>query len=106
MKGRHLLRRNAPSFDFIAVSRHFDTTFSVLRGLYSLVPLLAAGTRENRPMLLTRFIALLQDAPTPPASSAQSMVRIVAGVLALVLVIVIIMRRKSKGKKDEEEEEF
>ncbi len=55
-------------------------------------------------MLLTRFIALFQDAAQPPSSAAQSMVRIIAGVLALVLVGVIIMRRKCKGKKDEEEE--
>ena len=55
-------------------------------------------------MLPTRFIALFQDAAQAPSSSAQSMVKIVAGVLALVLVVVIIMRRKSKGKKDEEEE--
>jgi uncharacterized membrane protein SirB2 len=55
-------------------------------------------------MLLTRFIALFQDAAQPPANAAaQSMVRIIAGVLALVLVAIIIMRRKSKGKKDEEE---
>jgi len=53
-------------------------------------------------MLLTPFIALFQDAPA--SDGTQNMVKIVAGVLALVLVVVIIMRRKSKGKKDEEEE--
>jgi hypothetical protein len=105
MKGRHLPRRNAPSFDFSVFSLHFDTTFSALRGLYSLVPLRTAGKTENRPIMLpTRFIALLQDAAPPPTSGAQSMVKIVAGVLALVLVVIIILRRKSKGKKDEEEE--
>ena len=30
-----------------------------------------------------------------------SMIRIVAGVLAIVFVVIIILRRKSKAKKDE-----
>lgn len=53
-------------------------------------------------MSLTPFIALFQDAA--PANDAQSMVKIVAGVLALILVVIIIMRRKGKGKKDDEDE--
>ena len=55
-------------------------------------------------MLLTSYFALFQDAAPAPSGGAQSMVRIVAGVIALLLVVVIIMRRKGKGKKEEEDE--
>jgi hypothetical protein len=54
-------------------------------------------------MPLTTLIALLQDAPAA-GSGANTTVKLVAGVLALVLVVIIVMRRKSGGKKKEEEE--
>ncbi len=54
-------------------------------------------------MLLTPFMALLQDA-APAAADNTGMVKIIAGVLALVLVGIIIMRRKSSSKKGDDEE--
>jgi uncharacterized membrane protein SirB2 len=53
-------------------------------------------------MTLTTLIALLQEAPA--SDSANTTVKIVCGVLALILVGIIVMRRKSAGKKKDEEE--
>jgi high-affinity Fe2+/Pb2+ permease len=44
---------------------------------------------------------LLQETPT--ASGNASMVRIIAGVLALILVVIVIVRRKRAVKKEEDE---
>ena len=55
-------------------------------------------------MALSTWIALLlQDAPPADGGGANTSVKIVSGVLALVLVGIIIMRRKGGKKKDEEE---
>jgi hypothetical protein len=55
-------------------------------------------------MALTRLIALLQDAaPAAGPEGAQSTIRIIAGVGAVVLVAIIILRRRSGKKKEEEE---
>ena len=44
---------------------------------------------------------LLQE--TPPETGNAYIVRIVAGVLALILVVIVIMRRKRSTKKEEDE---
>jgi hypothetical protein len=41
---------------------------------------------------------------TQPAGGGQNMIRIGAGVLAVILVAVVILRRKRSSKKDEDEE--
>ncbi len=43
---------------------------------------------------------LLQEAPETPADNTN-MIRIIAGVLALVCVVVIVMRRKKKASKED-----
>ena len=53
-------------------------------------------------MALSTLIALLQDS-APAAPGNTSMVRIIAGVLAVVLVIIIVLRRKGTKKKDEDD---
>jgi len=55
-------------------------------------------------MAFSTLLALLQDAPAPDTSGTQNIIRIVAGVLALVLVVIIIMRRRGGKKKDQDEE--
>ena len=48
------------------------------------------------------FLALLLAQATPEGGSdATTIIRVVAGVLALVLVIVILVRRKRKGSKED-----
>jgi high-affinity Fe2+/Pb2+ permease len=55
-------------------------------------------------MALLTLLALFQDAPAADTGGGtQNMIRIGAGVLALVLVVIIIMRRKGSKKKEEEE---
>jgi hypothetical protein len=53
-------------------------------------------------MALSTLIAFFQDA-APPSGGSANMIRIGAGVIALVLVALIIMRRKSSSKKEEDE---
>ncbi len=44
---------------------------------------------------------LLQETTEAPAADNTNMIRIVAGVLALVCVVVIVMRRKKKASKED-----
>ena len=43
---------------------------------------------------------LLQETPEAPADNTN-MIRIIAGVAALVCVVVIVMRRKKKASKED-----
>lgn len=45
-------------------------------------------------------LLLLQEASETPADNTN-MIRIIAGVLALVCVVVIVMRRKKKASKED-----
>jgi hypothetical protein len=56
-------------------------------------------------MPLSSLIAFFQETPAPE-SGTQNMIRIAAGVLAVVLVVIIVMRRKSGAKKAKEDDEF
>jgi hypothetical protein len=55
-------------------------------------------------MSLTTLIGLLQDAAPAAESGANSTVKLVCGVLAVILIAIIIIRRRAGGKKKEEEE--
>ena len=48
------------------------------------------------------FLALwlLQDAPEAGANNT-TMIRVIAGALALVLIVVILLRRKRKASKED-----
>jgi hypothetical protein len=54
-------------------------------------------------VILSSFILLFQDAPATEGNG-QTIVRIVAGALAVILVAIVILRRKRSGKKEEEDE--
>ena len=47
-------------------------------------------------------LAFLQEQAQEPGSS-NTVVRIVAGALAVILIAIIIMRRKAKAKKAQDE---
>jgi len=47
-------------------------------------------------------VFLLQE--TPPQTGNANMIRIVAGVLALILVGIVIVRRKRAVKKEEDDD--
>jgi LPXTG-motif cell wall-anchored protein len=47
-------------------------------------------------------VFLLQETPTQTGNA--NIIRIVAGVLALILVVIVIVRRKRTAKKEEEDE--
>jgi hypothetical protein len=49
------------------------------------------------------LIASLQNAPPPTSDTPREIVRVVAGILALVMVGVILFRRKSARKDDGED---
>ena len=51
---------------------------------------------------MTHFISLLaQAAPETGGMGSTTIIRIVAGVLALVCVVAIILRRKKKASKED-----
>jgi LPXTG-motif cell wall-anchored protein len=52
-------------------------------------------------MTVSALGSLLQE--TTPTTGNAYMVRIIAGVLALILVAIVIMRRKRAAKKEEDE---
>jgi hypothetical protein len=54
-------------------------------------------------MTLSSAALLFQDTPAP-AGNGQLIVRIGAGVLALILVAIVIVRRKRSAKKEEDDE--
>jgi len=53
-------------------------------------------------MSLSLVLALLQDAPPQGSPAATGMVKIIAGVLALILIAMIIFRRRGRAKKGKE----
>ncbi len=54
-------------------------------------------------MILSLLISLFQETPAPEGNG-QNMVRIGAGVLAVLLVAVVILRRKRTAKKEDDDE--
>jgi LPXTG-motif cell wall-anchored protein len=49
------------------------------------------------------FLALwlLQEAPADTSGNTTTMIRYVAGALALVLIVIILLRRKRKASKED-----
>jgi hypothetical protein len=54
-------------------------------------------------MPLASLAAFLQSTPPPVSSTPRDIVRVVAGIAALVMVCIILFRRKTAKKDDEED---
>jgi hypothetical protein len=54
-------------------------------------------------MPFASLAAFLQSAPPTGSSTARAIVRVVAGIAALVMVCIILFRRKNAKQEDDED---